>query len=141
MTLSAPDVQLQSFEDMTYTHSVLRMAKKIASALAYSHQRGIIHRDLKPANILIADDGEPMLLDFNLSQDQSTQALNREQLVGGTLPYMSPEQLASLDEQTSQSGDARSDLYSFGIILYELLAGKPPFPVAVVRCRRWLLSC
>ncbi len=129
---SSLDVQngrLLSFVDMTYTQSVLRMAKKIASALAYAHQRGIIHRDLKPANILIADDGEPMLLDFNLSQDQTTQALNREQLVGGTLPYMAPEQLTSLDEQTSQPGDARSDLYSFGIILYELLTGKPPFPI------------
>ncbi len=84
--LDVQNGQLLSFVDMTYTQSVLRMAKKIASALAYAHQRGIIHRDLKPANILIADDGEPMLLDFNLSQDQTTQALNREQLVGGTLP-------------------------------------------------------
>ncbi len=125
----AQQQRLHALSDLDYTQTVLLLAKKVASGLAYAHQRGIIHRDLKPANILIADDGEPLILDFNLSQDQSVTGLAREQLEGGTLPYMAPEQLMALEQQSSMPGDARSDLYSFGIILYELLVGRAPFVV------------
>lgn len=114
---------------MSYTKSVLLIAKKLASGLAYAHTRGIVHRDLKPANLLLADDGEPMILDFNLSLDLVDATDSSQEFIGGTLPYMAPEQLANFQTQSKSSGDPRSDLFSLGIVLYELLVGTSPYPV------------
>lgn len=121
----APSETRAPLEGLTYVEAVLWLAARLADGLAHAHARGIIHRDLKPANILLTDEGQPMLLDFNLSEDTK---LNRSQSaarIGGTLPYMAPEQLAAFGEG-APPGDERSDLYSFGIILRELLTGRPP---------------
>ena len=91
-------------------------------------QRGILHRDLKPANILFADDGEPLILDFNLASDMKAHARVSAALVGGTLPYMAPEHLAAFHDG-SATFDARCDVYSLGVVLYEMLTGTHPFPV------------
>lgn len=104
----------------------LWFALRIASALAHAHQRGIVHGDIKPANILIRNDGEPALIDFNLSQSN---AVASQEFVGGTLPYMAPEQLQSLIVRKTVLTSA-SDVFSFGVTLFELLEGRYPFPVA-----------
>ncbi len=93
----------------------------------HAHERGIIHRDLKPANILLTDDGEPMILDFNLAEDIKLRS-SATAKAGGTLPYMSPDQLTSY-ANPSVAVDGRSDIYSLGLILFQLLTGKFPFPM------------
>ena len=118
---------LVSSSGTAYVREVLRLAARLAAGLAHAHERGILHRDLKPANVLLADDGTPMLLDFNLSEDTKLRA-GAAAAVGGTLPYMAPEQIAGFHQRTRRA-DARADLYSLGVILYELLTGRQPFPV------------
>jgi len=95
--------------------------KPIADALCYAHQSGIVHRDIKPANILLDKTGKPYLADFGVARmDSST--MTRTGTTVGTLGYMSPEQVKG------QNIDHRSDIFALGIILYELLTGKTPFP-------------
>lgn len=116
------------FDDMTSAEQVdwvLRTVRGLADGLGHAHDRGILHLDLKPANVLIADDGTPLLLDFNLSKDAS--AGTRAQ-TGGTLPYMAPEQLDGFRLRDDTHLDERTDLYGLGVIFYELLTGKDPFP-------------
>jgi serine/threonine protein kinase/tetratricopeptide (TPR) repeat protein len=108
------------------TRVVLQILAELAAGLDHAHQRGILHLDLKPANVLLADTGEPMLLDFNLSVDATEK--NRE-MVGGTIPYMAPEQLIDLRSRGRGQIDARSDLYSLGVMAYEMLTGTVPFPL------------
>ncbi len=105
--------------------AVLRVLSQLADGLAHAHARGILHLDLKPANVLFADDGEPMLLDFNLSFD--TTGAPRE-LVGGTVPYMAIEQLIDLKSRGKGKIDTRTDLYSLGVMTFEMLTGTTPFP-------------
>jgi tetratricopeptide (TPR) repeat protein len=108
---------------------------RLAEGLDHAHSRGLLHRDLKPANILIAADGTPMLLDFNLAADVNPERELAEgaqkALLGGTLPYMAPEHLeaiGSVGEQPVPDVDERSDLYALGLILFEIIAGEHPFP-------------
>lgn len=119
---------LQTLRGLTYVEAVLWIGARLASGLDHAHARGIVHRDLKPANILLADDGRPMLLDFNLSAD-TKRLPGGDAVVGGTLPYMAPEQIAAFQERRA-CVDPRSDVYALGVILFELLAGRLPFPVA-----------
>lgn len=110
----------------SYEDGIAHLGAQLADALACIHDLGICHRDLKPSNILLAADGRPMLLDFNLSFDERV----ADSRLGGTLPYMSPEQLLATDLESGAGPsliDARSDLFSLGMILYELLTGAHPF--------------
>ena len=111
----------------TFVDAILHLVAQLADALAYAHRRGICHRDLKPSNVLMALDGRPLLLDFNLSVDGRLPPPR----IGGTLPYMAPEELAAVLRVTSESRtayfDPRSDVFSLGVILYELLTGRLPF--------------
>jgi serine/threonine protein kinase len=118
-------------EGLSHVDAVLWIGERLADGLAHAHERGILHRDLKPANILLTDEGQPMLLDFNLSADVKGE-MSRAR-VGGTLPYMAPEHLACFAGLPGPFTpepivDARSDVYALGVILHELLTGRPPFP-------------
>lgn len=101
---------------------VLSLGLELADALARVHHLGVLHRDLKPANILLAADGSPRLTDFGVAYlaRQETR-LTREGTILGTSAYLSPE------AWRGETLDARSDIWSFGAVLYEMLAGKPPF--------------
>jgi serine/threonine protein kinase len=109
----------------TYVEGILHLAAQLAEALQFLHMQGICHRDLKPSNVLMTPAGKPLLLDFNLAYD----ARRGGPRLGGTLPYMAPEQLLATDPAggATRPVDARSDLFAFGVILYELLTGTHPF--------------
>jgi eukaryotic-like serine/threonine-protein kinase len=110
-----------------YVNGILHVAVQLADALAHSHGRGICHRDLKPSNVLMTPDGRPLLLDFNLSVDQRAPTAR----IGGTVPYMAPEELAVLFDKSRDAArrhyDPRSDVFSLGVIVYQLLTGVLPF--------------
>ncbi len=112
----------------SYPDAVLWLGTRLAEGLAYAHERGVLHQDIKPANVLLADDGQPMLLDFSLSQDTKLGASLPAAYVGGTLPYMAPEHLEAFRDGRRHA-DPRSDVYSLGLILAELLTGRPAFPL------------
>jgi tetratricopeptide (TPR) repeat protein len=105
--------------------AVLASGARLADGLAYAHARGIVHLDLKPANVLLADDGTPMLLDFGLARD-SKRRLDPTVYIGGTLPYMAPEQLEDFRDGR-RPADPRSDVYALGLILWQWLAGRLPY--------------
>jgi eukaryotic-like serine/threonine-protein kinase len=118
---------LKYLEGLTYVQAVLWVVSRLASGLAHAHERAILHLDLKPGNILLTDEGQPMLLDFNLSMDLKAES-SRTATVGGTLFYMSPEQIEAFRGDDRRL-DGRSDVYALGIILFELLTGRRPFPI------------
>jgi len=110
---------------------IVRLFVTVCRAINYAHQRGIIHRDLSPANIMVDLESQPHILDFGLAKDAWTdgeqgQAISMAGQVVGTLPYLSPEQVGGLDGQV----DVRSDIYSLGAVLYQLLSGSPLYPDA-----------
>ncbi|MCC9603396.1 protein kinase [Stieleria sp. JC731] len=117
-----PNDELRRYLGLTYVDALVSLVTEAVDGLAYAHQRGIVHRDLKPANILVTNDGNPVLLDFNLAVSKLE---SRSRIVGGTLPYMSPQQLQSLE--SGAEADFSDDVFSMGVILYELLTGHLPF--------------
>ena len=109
----------------------VRIARETAQALQYAHERGVIHRDIKPENLLLSSDGSVLVADFGIARPvggsqgwnaSTVTALTEAGLVVGTAGYMSPDQ-ASSDREL----DGRTDIYSLGCVLYEMLAGEPPF--------------
>jgi serine/threonine protein kinase len=110
--------------ERTYLDLVIRIGMQLADGLAHSHANGVCHNDIKPSNVLLVAGGEPILLDFNLAGE-----LDDPFCAGGTLPYMAPERLVSLSRESEQlaAGGERSDIFSLGVLLYELLTGELPF--------------
>jgi len=114
----------------SYVQIVAWMGACLAEALHYAHERGLVHLDLKPSNVLMAADGQPMLLDFNLSQGPLRPDEKIPERFGGTLDFMSPEQKQALaafrdGKPAPMLVDGRSDVFSLGLVLYEALGGNP----------------
>jgi tRNA A-37 threonylcarbamoyl transferase component Bud32 len=109
---------------------VVRVMLDVLDGLAYAHSEGMIHRDIKPANIMLTKRGQAVITDFGIAQIIGATRYTMSGALMGTLNYMAPEQ--GMQNQS----DARSDLYSLGIVLYEMLTGKPPFdadtPLAIL---------
>jgi serine/threonine protein kinase len=109
-----------------YVEGIIHLAIQLAEALEYIHSCGICHGDLKPSNVLLSLEGRPLLLDFNLSVEKHFNSSR----IGGTLPYMAPEQLELVMLEESDGSvrtDPQTDIYSLGVILYQLLSGDLPF--------------
>jgi serine/threonine-protein kinase len=102
----------------------IRITSEVAAALDYAHRHGVIHRDIKPENILLTGEGEVLVSDFGIARliGSADEALTRTGISLGTPAYMSPEQATG-----DRSVDARSDIYALGTVVYEMLAGEPPF--------------
>ena len=107
----------------------LLILRVVSRALAYAHDQNVIHRDIKPANILVSRTGEVKLVDFGIassrSDDSEEDALTREGMTLGTPSYMAPEQFTD-----SRGTDKRADIYSLGVVLYEMVTGERPFPAS-----------
>jgi eukaryotic-like serine/threonine-protein kinase len=112
-------------------HEAVRIVGQILTALEYSHRAGVVHRDIKPGNIMIATNGQVKVMDFGIARAvaESSATIAETSTIVGTAQYFSPEQARG------ESVDARTDLYSTGVVLFEMLTGQPPFrgenPVAV----------
>jgi eukaryotic-like serine/threonine-protein kinase len=112
----------------SYIQATAWIVAKLAEGLHHAHRRGIFHRDVKPSNVLISVEGEPLLLDFNLAQDEHIDP--ELATLGGTVAYMAPEHLRALIGRSSaliRQVDQRSDIYSLGMVLAEMLTGQSPF--------------
>jgi serine/threonine-protein kinase len=100
---------------------VLDAAAQVALGLAYAHEHGVVHRDVKPSNIMVASDGHVKITDFGIARMESSSVRTQTGMVLGSPKYMSPEQVLG------KLIDQRSDIFSLGVVLYEMLTGKPPF--------------
>jgi len=109
---------------------ILVLMRKVCKALLFAHLQAVIHRDLKPSNILVSPDGQPHVLDFGLAkallEEDDALTISVEGQIAGTPAYMSPEQAAGHHSQT----DTRTDVFSLGVILYELLTGQSPYDLS-----------
>lgn len=115
-----------SIQNPSTTRSTLELFSSLARALHVAHEHGLIHRDIKPSNLVINSASEPVILDFGLGRDETSESLplTRTGEIMGTPAYMSPEQI---EPQPHRPPDRRTDVYSLGITLYECLTLRPPF--------------
>jgi serine/threonine-protein kinase len=114
-------VRLRKSGEVTPPARAIDVIRQVAQGLEYAHSNGIIHRDVKPSNILLRDNGQPVLTDLGIALVMKATRLTRTAISIGTPEYMSPEQVGG------RRIDHRSDIYSLGVVLYELLAGQRPF--------------
>jgi serine/threonine protein kinase len=123
-------VARRTLATLTWPETVCWIGARLASALDYAHRSGTLHRDIKPANVLLSAEGIPKLADFNISFSSKVEGASARDFFGGSLAYMSPEQLEAYHPdhpREPEDLDGRSDLYSLGVVLWEMLAGRRPF--------------
>ncbi len=106
--------------DQTEVRALIRQIVEVADALSYLHSMGVVHRDVKPSNILVSN-GQATLVDFGIAKIQNKETISKSGTILGTLQYMAPEQVFG------QEVDQRADVYSLGVVMYELFSGRPPF--------------
>ena len=120
----------KAIAECDWPQAVCKIGIQLADALNYASQQGVLHRDLKPANVLMTAQGVPKLVDFNVSFCANLDGVSPSSFFGGSMAYMSPEQLRASnpeDEHEPEALDHRSDLFSLGVVLFELLTGRRPF--------------
>jgi serine/threonine protein kinase len=100
----------------------IRLALQVARALSFAHERGLVHRDVKPQNVLLNEDGQAKVTDFGIARSLDVHGVTQTGTVLGTSDYIAPEQARG------QKVDPKTDIYSLGVVLYELLSGEVPFP-------------
>src|SRR4051794_37833790 len=101
---------------------IVDLGLQICDALHYAHEHGVVHRDLKPSNLMVSEKGQVKLTDFGIAKDLDATALTATGRTLGTAAYMSPEQIRG-----TPAVSHKTDLYSLGVVLYQMLTGKPPF--------------
>jgi len=124
---------------LSWPETVAWLGKRLAEALNYATSRGVLHRDVKLANVLLAPDGTPKLADFNISFARNVSGASPFTYFGGSLSYMSPEQLMACRPgymQDAANLDTRSDIYSLAVVLWELLTGLKPFDDSAAQAAR-----
>lgn len=131
-SLKARMDHLRAAGELLPVNEVIDIGTQIADALAYAHEQEAIHRDLKPANILLTEQGQAILVDFGLAVLRDGPRYTAPGKVWGSPKYIAPEQLGEKPHV-----DARTDIYSLGIVLYEMAAGQPPFKGGVVMEVLW----
>jgi len=126
---SGPSSGRAALASRSFPSAVAWWGARLAEALGHAHDRGILHRDVKPSNVLITSDGTPMLLDFNLAHESigADGPDGDRASLGGTIDYMAPEHLEALAGANTDHIDARSDLFSMGVLLFETALGGKPF--------------
>ncbi len=115
---------------LPWHQAVCQLCLQLAEAMHYAHGQGVLHRDIKPANILISDSASPKLVDFNISSCSKVEGASATAYFGGSLAYMSPEQMEACSpryELTADSLGPPADIYSLGIVIWEMLVGTRPF--------------
>ena len=120
----------QRLSHLSWSEAICWIGSKLAHALEYAHSRGVLHRDVKPANVLVSAEGAPKLVDFNISFNSKLDGATPAAYFGGSLAYMSPEQLEACNPSHPREAadlDGRIDQYSVAVMLWELLGGKRPF--------------
>lgn len=126
-------VQGQELRELLLTHApfsaedAVRVCAQVADGLDYAHVRGVVHRDIKPTNIIVTDEGLVKIADFGIARIRSSELKTMTGIVLGSPRYMSPEQVIG------GALDGRTDIFSLGIVLYELLTGRPPFQADTVQ--------
>ncbi|WP_072686832.1 serine/threonine-protein kinase [Rhodococcus marinonascens] len=115
---------------LTWPETIAWLGRRLAEALGYAGKRGVLHRDIKPANILLTAEGVPKLADFNISFSDTVAGASPLAYFGGSLAYMSPEQLEACHREkpgTAADLDTRSDIFALGVMLWELMCGRRPY--------------
>ncbi|WP_442971890.1 serine/threonine-protein kinase [Rhodococcus sp. WMMA185] len=115
---------------LTWPETIAWLGRRLAEALEYAGKRGVLHRDIKPANILLTAEGVPKLADFNISFSSTVAGASPLAYFGGSLAYMSPEQLEACHHGMSGTAadlDTRSDIFALGVMLWELMCGQRPY--------------
>ncbi len=117
------DRRLPDVRDVDYVRRIAECVRGVASALAHAHAHGVVHRDVKPSNVLLTPQGTAKLVDFGVARDAQMGTITRSDQLLGSLPYMSPEQARVVKDPV----DERTDVYSAGVLLYEMLTRRRPF--------------
>src|SRR5260370_17916212 len=120
-TLKAKLQQARTLDTSLSTHNILKYAQQTAEGLSHAHARGIIHRDVKTSNLMLTEDGDVKVTDFGVAKLTGSSLRTLPGSLVGTIAYMSPEQVLGMEV------DARSDAFSFGVALFELISGRLPF--------------
>lgn len=116
-------------QQLSWSKAVCWLGARLTEALGHAHEQGVLHRDIKPDNILLTAEASPMLVDFNLSFGKTIAGMSAHDCFGGSLAYMSPQQLRVFTgESTPQHVDNSSDFFSLCVVMWELLTGKRPYP-------------